>query len=174
MPKFFEKLDKLDPAFDAIYNFFMLLCKLLLVADVIITCYSVFTRYITILPPAVWAEEIILALMAYMVVLSASLAIRNNAHIRMSIFDNKLPRTLLNCSEVFIDFVIIVLAVIMIVVGWKYAITIGSKGTFTTIPALSRFWKYFPVPVAGVAMLLFEIEVILKHIKAFWVKEENK
>ncbi len=32
---------------------------------------------------------------------------------------------------------------------------------------------YFPVPLAGVAMIIFEIEAVYNHIKSFFVKEEN-
>ena len=38
---------------------------------------------------------------------------------------------------------------------------------------LSRFWMYFPVPLAGVAMIIFEIEALYNHIKSIFVKEEN-
>ena len=31
---------------------------------------------------------------------------------------------------------------------------------------------YFPVPLAGVAMIIFEIEAIYNHIKSVFVKEE--
>lgn len=174
MPKIFEKIDKLDVAFQAIYRFFVLVCKLLLVADIVVACYGVFARYIKVLPPATWGEELILTLMSYMVVLSASLAIRRNAHIRMSAFDSYLPPVLIKILDLLADICVIILAVVMLTVGWQYATTIGSKGTYATIPGLSRFWKYFPVPVAGLAMLIFEIEVTYEHIKAFWKKEEKK
>ena len=35
------------------------------------------------------------------------------------------------------------------------------------------FVMYFPVPLAGVAMIIFEIEALYNHIKSFFVKEEN-
>ena len=63
------------------------------------------------------------------------------------------------------------LAIIMITVGWKYATGIGSKGTYVSMPKVSRFWMYFPVPLAGAAMFVFEIEAIYNHIKGFFVKE---
>ena len=40
------------------------------------------------------------------------------------------------------------------------------------MPWLSRFWMYFPVPLAGVAMIIFEIESLYNHVKSFFVKEE--
>ena len=40
------------------------------------------------------------------------------------------------------------------------------------MPGVSRFWMYFPVPLAGVAMLIFEVEAVYNHVKGFFVKEE--
>ena len=39
------------------------------------------------------------------------------------------------------------------------------------MPKVSRFWMYFPVPLAGVAMLVFEVEALYNHVKSFFVKE---
>jgi TRAP-type C4-dicarboxylate transport system permease small subunit len=58
----------------------------------------------------------------------------------------------------------------MMVQGWNYASTIGAKGTYVSMTWLSRFWMYFPVCVAGFAMLVFEIEAIYTHIKSIFVK----
>ena len=66
---------------------------------------------------------------------------------------------------------VLILAIIMITVGWRYANGIGSKGTYVSMPTVSRFWMYFPVPLAGVAMLIFELEALYNHIKSFFVKE---
>jgi TRAP-type C4-dicarboxylate transport system permease small subunit len=73
--------------------------------------------------------------------------------------------------DIVADTGVLVLAIIMIVVGWNYAIGIGSKGTYVSMPSISRFWMYFPVPLAGVAMFVFELEAIYNHIKGFFVKE---
>ncbi len=61
----------------------------------------------------------------------------------------------------------------MITVGWKYAVLIGSRGTYVSLPSLSRFWMYLPIPIAGVAMIIFEIEIILNHIKRLVLGEEE-
>ena len=54
----------------------------------------------------------------------------------------------------------------------NYATTLGGRGFYVSMPWLSRFWMYFPVPLAGVAMIIFEIESLYNHIKSFFVKEE--
>ena len=140
MPSIFEKIDKIRPLYDAAYKFVLFICKLLLVIDILITCMSVAGRYISFIPDPAWSEEVVLSCMAYMAVLSAALAIRRGAHIRMTALDSYLPKNLVK---------------------------------FLDIPTVSRFWMYLPVPLAGIAMIIFEIEALYNHIRSFYVKEEK-
>jgi TRAP-type C4-dicarboxylate transport system permease small subunit len=174
MPKIFSTLDKLKPAYDMIYKLVLFLCKILLVVDILITSMAVTGRYVSFVPDPSWTEEVVLTCMAYMAVLSAALAIRRGAHIRMTAFDRYLPEKLLITMDIIADVFVMALAIVMIVVGWTYAINLGSKGTYVSMPFLSRFWMYFPIPVAGVAMLAFEIEAIYNHIKKYFMLKEVK
>lgn len=171
MPKVFDMIDKIKPAYDVTYKVVLFLCKLLLIVDILITTMSVAGRYISFIPDPAWSEEVVLTCMAYMAVLSAALAIRKNTHIRMTAFDKYLPKKVLKALDILADAAVLILAVIMIVVGWNYAVQIGAKGTYVSMPAVSRFWMYFPVPVAGVAMFIFEIEALYNHVKSLFVKE---
>ena len=171
MPKIFSTIDKIKPAYDAVYKAVLLLCKLLLITDLAITVMSVAGRYVSFIPDPAWSEEIVLTCMAYMAVLSAALAIRRNAHIRMTVFDSYLPEKLLIVSDIIAELAVLALALVMVFVGWKYAVQIGSKGSYVSMPGLSRFWMYFPIPVAGVAMFIFEIEALYNHVKRFFVEE---
>ena len=151
----------------------MVVCKLLLIADILITTISVLGRYIPFIPDPSWSEEMVLTCMSYMAVLSAALAIRRGAHIRMTAFDVYLPKVVVKTLDLVADLAVMVLGIIMLVVGWKYASTLGGRGFYVSMPWLSRFWMYFPVPLAGGAMIIFEIESIYNHIKSFFVKEEK-
>ena len=173
MPTIFDKLDKIKPVYDMIYKVILFICKILLVLDIAITSMAVAGRYISFIPDPSWSEEVVLTFMAYMAVLSAALAIRRGAHIRMTAFDNYLPKGLVKFLDILSDVAVLLLAMVMIVVGWQYATGLGAKGFYTSIPKLSKFWMYFPVPLAGVAMLVFEIEALYNHIKNIVVKEEN-
>ena len=106
-------------------------------------------------------------------VLSAALAICRGAHIRMTAFDVYLPKIVVKVLDILADLAVCVLGIIMMVVGWNYATTLGGRGFYVSMPWLSRFWMYFPVPLAGVAMIIFEIEALYNHVKSFFVKEEN-
>ena len=172
MPGIFKTIDKIKPAYDVTYGFVMFICKILLIVDILITTMAVAGRYIPFIPDPAWSEEVVLTCMSYMAVLSAALAIRRGAHIRMTALDNYLPKGLVKVLDILADFAVLVLAVIMITVGWKYATGIGAKATYVSMPKISKFWMYFPVPLAGVAMLIFELEALYNHIKSFFVKEE--
>ena len=171
MPSVFSALDRLRPIYDAVYQGVLFLCKLLLVADIAITSMAVAGRYIPFIPDPSWSEEVVLTLMSYMAVLAAALANRRGSHIRMTAFDKYLPDKLLLVLDLLADVAVLVLAVIMLVQGWSYASTLGSRGFYVSMPKLSRFWMYFPVPLAGAAMIIFELETIYNHIKLFFGKE---
>ena len=171
MPEIFNRLRKIEPIYQLVYKIFRNICKILLVAAILITSWIVLARYITAIPAPNWGEELILTLMAYMAVLSAALAIKRNAHIRMTSFDRYLPKNMIVALDLVADVAVLILAIIMLVIGWEYALSIGAKGTYISMPWLSKFWMYFPVPLAGIAMIFFEIERIVLDIERFFTKE---
>lgn len=164
-------LEKLKPLYDWVYKIMMVICKLLLIADICVVSMTVIGRYVPFVPDPAWTEEITLTLMSYMAVLSAALAIRRNAHIRMTSFDQYLPKTLVNVLDILADVGVLILSIIMITVGWKYATGIGAKGFYPSIPGLSKMWMYLPIPIAGIAMLVFELEALYRDIMKFTGKE---
>lgn len=174
MPGIFEKIDKIRPIYDVADKVVLFICKLLLIVDILITTMSVIGRYVPFVPDPAWSEEVVLTCMSYMAVLSAALAIRKGSHIRMTAFDRYLPKWLLKFLDILADICVFVLAFVMLVVGWKYAQQIGSRGTYVSMPFLSRFWMYFPIPLAGFAMIIFEIEALYTHIKGIFIKEGEK
>jgi TRAP-type C4-dicarboxylate transport system permease small subunit len=168
---FIQKLDHVKPFFDAAHKAVMFFCKLLLVTDILITSMAVLGRYVSFVPDPAWSEEIVLTCMAYMAVISASMALRRNAHIRVTAMDKYLPVRVVQTLDVVADLAVTAFAVMMLVVGWRYCTGLGSKGYYTSIPTLSKFWLYFPIPLAGAGMLFFEAEILCRHIGAFFVKE---
>jgi TRAP-type C4-dicarboxylate transport system permease small subunit len=105
-----------------------------------------------------------------MAVLSAALAIRHGAHIRMNALDRFLPKKLVLSLDLLADIAVFALALIMLIVGWDYAVTLGSRGTYVSMPNVSRFWMYFPIPLAGIAMIIFLLESFFIHLKNFFVE----
>lgn len=173
MPRIFTVLDRMKPFYDITYRIVLTLCKILLVADILITVFAVTGRFVPFIPDPAWTEEVVLTLMAFMAMLSASLAIRRNAHIRMDVFDKMLPRKVILISDIICDVGVMLLGGVMMVIGWQYAVRIGKFGFYGSMPWLSRFYMYLPVPVAGAAMIIFEIEALYNHIRAFCLEGEE-
>ena len=185
MPKIFVTLDRVRPVYDVVYKVVMVICKLLLIADILITSYAVAGRLIGgitvggkflrdivfFLDDPAWSEEIVLTLMSYMAVLSAALSIRTGSHIRMTALDRFLPKKVVMVLDVVADVAVLIFGFIMLVIGTQYATTLGSRGFYVSLPKLSKFWQYLPIPVAGFAMIVFELESLERNIKKFFVKE---
>ena len=174
MPAFFRAVEKIRPVYDWTYKILMFICKLLLIGDIVITAWAVAGRYIPFITDPHWSEEIVLTLMVYMAVLSATLAIRKGAHIRMTAFDTYLPRNVLMASDVLADLAVLILGIVLVYYGIKFCNSpLSLRGKYASLP-LSKFWQYLPIPVAGAGMIIYELEQLFLHIEAFFVKEEKK
>ncbi len=104
-------------------------------------------------------------MMVYMAVLSATLAIRNRAHIRMTAFDKYMSKKNLLISDMISDIAVFLLGVFLFAYGMKICISpLVMLGRYASIPGLSKFWQYFSVPVAGAGMAIFELEQIYMRI----------
>ena len=170
VPQIFRSLEKIKPLYDWTYKNLMFVCKILLIGDILITCWSVAGRYIPFITDPHWSEEVVLTLMVYMTVLSASLAIRRAAHIRMTAFDRYLPDKVVKALDLLADIAVLVLGVYLVVYGIRFCNSpLSIRGKYASIPGLSKFWQYLPVPVAGVSMIIFELEQIFQHLEAFWL-----
>lgn len=175
VPRIFRTLEKIKPLYDWTYKILMFICKLLLVGDILITCWSVAGRYIPFINDPHWSEEIVLTLMVYMTVLSASLAIRKAAHIRMTAFDRYLPKKAVKVLDLLADIAVLVLGVYLVVYGFSFCNSpLSIRGKYASIPTLSKFWQYLPVPVAGISMIIFELEQIFQHLEAFWIPDKKE
>ena len=174
MPALFRTLEKIKPVYDWTYKVLMFICKLLLIGDIVITAWAVAGRYIPFISDPHWSEEIVLTLMVYMAVLSATLAIRRGAHIRMTAFDSYLPKKVLLVSDILADIAVMVLGVVLVYYGIKFCNSpLSLRGKYASLP-LSKFWQYLPIPVAGVGMIIFELEQIFQHIEALYLENKKK
>ena len=171
MPAFFQTLEKIKPVYDWAYRIMLFICKLLLIADIVITSWSVAGRYISFITDPHWSEEIILTFMVYMAVLSATLAIRKRSHIRMTAFDQYLPKKVIVCLDLLADLAVLILGILLLVHGYTVIKPTGNIAKFakySSLPKLSQIWMYLPVPIAGLGMIIFELEQVFLHIEEFF------
>lgn len=175
MSKFFTTVDKAKPFYDVMYKIVRLICKIMLIADILVTSFAVLGRYVSFLPDPVWSEQVVLTLMVYMSLLSATLAIHDESHIRMTAFDKFIPKRVLSVLDILADIAVAVLGVFFIIYGNQILQSPLAKfGKYESMPWLSRYWMYFPVPLSGFAMVFFELERIYVHLKHLIYPESKK
>ena len=177
MPTIFKKLEKIKPVYDWTYKIMLFICKLLLIGDIIITSVTVAGRYFPFFTAPHWGEEMVLTLMVYMAVLSATLAIRKRSHIRMTAFDKYLPKKVLLTLDLLADIAVMALGVVLLIEGLDVIKPTGNIARFakySSLPNLSQIWMYLPVAVAGVSMVIFELEQVFLHIEEFFVPQTEK
>ena len=177
MPIFFRKLEKIKPVYDWTYKIMLFICKLLLIGDIIITSVTVAGRYLPFFTAPHWGEEMVLTLMVYMAVLSATLAIRKRSHIRMTAFDKYLPKKVLLSLDLLADIAVLALGVVLLIEGLDVIKPTGNIAKFakySSLPKLSQIWMDLPVAVAGVSMVIFELEQVFLHIEEFFAPQTEK
>ncbi len=176
MPAFFRTLEKIKPVYDWAYKIMLFICKLLLIADIIITSVTVAGRYFPFFTAPHWGEEMVLTLMVYMAVLSATLAIRKRSHIRMTAFDQYLPKKVIIWLDILADLAVLILGVVLLIHGYTVIKPTGNIAKFakySSLPKLSQIWMYLPVPVAGVGMIIFELEQLFLHIEELFLPADK-
>ena len=176
MPAFFKTLEKIKPVYDWAYKIMLFICKLLLIADIIITSITVAGRYFPFFTAPHWGEEMVLTLMVYMAVLSATLAIRKRSHIRMTAFDQYLPKKVITCLDLLADLAVLILGILLVKYGYEVIKPTGNIAKFakySSLPKLSQIWMYLPVPIAGLGMIIYELEQAFLHLEEFIVPNKG-
>ena len=151
-------MEKVTKFFDYVYLVFMTLCKIFFVGMVVVTAYVVFGRFVLNNSPS-WGEELALLCMVYMSMISAALAIRKDTHIRMTVIDLFLPEKVVNFFKGMAQVMIFCFSWFMIIYGWQFAQLMGRS--MMTGLRVKSMYLYLAIPIAGVALCLMEIELLM-------------
>ena len=145
--------------FNLTYHFFMSVCKILFIIMIVVTAYVVFGRYVLRSHP-VWGEEIVLISMTYMALISAGLAIRREAHMKMTLIDYFLNEKTINRIKIIAVSAIFGFSIFMIVYGIRF--TWLMRLSKITGLQIATSWHYLAVPVSGIVIMLMCLEKILE------------
>ena len=120
---------------------------------------SVFFRYI-IGQALSWPEEISLILFTWLVLLAGSLGVHEGFHVRLTIFTDRLPRSLRLILERLTTAAIGAFGVIMIYSG--YDLVQRTAEHLTPTLRLSLDWLNYAAPVCGVLICLHALDALVK------------
>lgn len=128
---------------------------ILLVAMVIVVCFTVFTRYSLSYTPS-WGEETALLCMVWFGFLSMALGVRDDLHLSITILDGILSVPVLKLLDMIKYLCTGGYGLFMLIQGQKL-VQIGLLNRFPGL-GLTSAWLYAAVPVAGVAMVVYSVE----------------
>jgi TRAP-type transport system small permease protein len=127
------------------------ICKIFLVIQILIVVYVVFGRYVLRSTPG-WGEESALFAMIWFSLLSATVAVGEDSHIKITLIDF-IAKGWFNLALCWLSWIIIfIVALFMVIQGYQLAaLTFSNIMPGIGIPS---GWLYMSVPFAGVAMIL--------------------
>ncbi len=110
----------------------------------------------------IFAEELSRYLMVWTVFLGSALAIRDEAHIRISILSKRLPRQF----QLLMTFCTHGLTMIFLVILTVEGIRILPRQLYQMCVTIdiSMFWFYLAIPVGCIVMIIFQLPVIKNAI----------
>ncbi|MCD8350213.1 MAG: TRAP transporter small permease [Planctomycetaceae bacterium] len=127
------------------------LCKVLLVVQVL-ACATVFVgRYIVGSTPA-WADPVAMLCMVWLCILSSALAVRDDAHLRITVVDKFLSPRAMKVLNGLAALVVLGMAVFLVHAGGLLTqLTTRNKLPGLGIPTA---WMTVVLPITGVAYLV--------------------
>ncbi|MEA4932600.1 MAG: TRAP transporter small permease [Lawsonibacter sp.] len=140
--------------YDGLFKIVEFASAIFLAGMVVICFYSVVMRYVFHAAPR-WGDEMALFCMIWYGLLSASLALKENRHIRIGIWDSLLPQ---KASRVLLIIVhLIVLVVVIILLRYSALLTHLAGRTRMTGSGYPLSLEYAALPVSAVFMLIATI-----------------
>jgi len=133
-----------------------------LVAVICAVSWQVFGRYVMNNTPT-WAESLALLLVLYVTMLGCAVGVRDAGHIGMELLSLVLPKSWHRPSEIVVHLLTLVFGVLL---AWNCVLMFASVRDYM-IPTLhvSESWRYVPMVLAGVLIVLFSIEHIIALVR---------
>ncbi len=78
-------------------------------------------------------------------------------------------------SDILADVAVFMLGILLLIYGIRFCTSpLGMLGRYASMPSLSKFWQYLSIPVAGLGMIIFELEQLIIHIKVLLMGENEE
>jgi TRAP-type transport system small permease protein len=140
------------------------ICKFMLLVQLIVVSGVVVGRFVFNVTPA-WGEEMALFAMVWFGMLSASIGVREDSHLCLSLFEGKMSETAKKVRDGFVFLMIALFGLFLLVQG----INMVELTRNNSLPGMkiSSSWLYFAIPTAGVAIIM---QVIARVRKSYGSK----
>jgi TRAP-type C4-dicarboxylate transport system permease small subunit len=118
--------------------------------------WGIFTRYV-LGYGSQWPEPVSILLMVVFTFIGAAAGTRAGTHIAVEMLTERMPAALKHFSGIAVSALLILLSLFMTV--WGFKLCIGTMGqSVPDLPWMAVGVTYLPVPIGGLATLLFVVE----------------
>ncbi len=154
--------------FDGIFSAITSVCKVMMLIQVASVTTVFIGRYIFNHTPP-WAEELTLLCLVWMCLIGASIPMRSDSHLRMTIIDYILPKGAIKGVGYIADILILIVCVILFIYG--VLMTIQVKDSMLYGIGISRGFLYGAVPTS---MVFFALAILEKYYKKLDSRKEKE
>jgi TRAP-type transport system small permease protein len=141
---------------DAYFRLLKFVLTVLLFLLVIPVTLQIVARYTEFIPRYIWTEEAARFLFIWIIMLGASIAVRDRTHFDVDILPKPTTRRWKAISELVVDGAILVIAVVFLAYGWGYA-AFGYSQT-SELTGMNMMTMHLAFPLAGATWILFIAE----------------
>jgi TRAP-type transport system small permease protein len=141
---------------DAYFRLLKFVLTVLLFLLVIPVTLQIVARYTEFIPRYIWTEEAARFLFIWIIMLGASIAVRDRTHFDVDILPKPTTPRWKAISELVVDGAILVIAVVFLAYGWGYA-AFGYSQT-SELTGMNMMTMHLAFPLAGATWILFIAE----------------
>jgi len=146
----------------AFHNLIEGACALLMVALVVVVFIQVFNRFV-LQTPLAWSEDLAMLLFQWVVFVGAALGVKQMRHFGIELVVRQFSEHWRHRIELVAPLVMLVVALVMIVQGYTL-LMLNVNRTFATMD-LSYTWAFLPIPVGGLLIIIYLIQVEIERWK---------
>ena len=150
-------------ALDGYYKFLKVSLAILMGLLLIPVVLQIFARYFSFIPRYIWTEEMARFCFIWVILVGSMIAVRDGTHFTVDLLPKARTSRGEAFSRMFVDFWILVTAMIFIIWGWPL-VQFGLLQT-SEMAELPMVFIYMAWPLAGVTWILFLIEKFVDNIK---------
>ncbi len=142
---------------ETIFHYVEVVCKILMIVQVIAVSIVVIGRQVFSKTPA-WGEELTLFALVWVSMLGSAILLKNDGHIAVTAFDQWLPKQLIRILDLLGYLFLMFFALTMVIYGMKL-VELTSNNMMPALHIKSS-WLYAAVPISSIGMILILIEKI--------------
>ena len=149
-------------------RFLKLLLTLMMILLIIPVFLQIVSRFVSFIPRYIWTEEIARFAFIWIIMLGATIAVREGTHFSVDMLKQFSPSTERILKQILL-ILMMIFSIFFLIGGWQFAQTaLSQKSEISGLPMLAIYISW---PLAGLSWIFFLLEQLYDFYSA--TNEEN-